>query len=185
MTVVPQPPLPEGTSTGTPWIHLQALVPLAQVAALVPYLLSFRALFAAQLALTNRSRSATLSPAAAHTLFGQYAGVFGVAALSFGLSFVLSATWVVLAVLDARRLDRIGILQPFHWAWSFLGPVYPIGRAVVLRRRVGQGLGPLWLLIAAAVASMVIAFAVEAAVILPLFARFAASSHRLSSHCGC
>jgi quinol-cytochrome oxidoreductase complex cytochrome b subunit len=52
---------------------------------------------------------------------------------------------VVLAYLDTRSLRRIGLDRPFHWAWSFLGIVYIIGRAVVLKRRVGRGTAPLWI----------------------------------------
>lgn len=52
---------------------------------------------------------------------------------------------VLLAYLDTRALKRIGVIRPFHWAWAFLGIVYIIGRAVVLKRRVGRGTSPLWL----------------------------------------
>jgi hypothetical protein len=183
--VVPQPPLPQGASTGTPWIYLQALIPVAQIAAQLPYLLSFRTLFAAQFALMSRSRGSVLPPAATRTLLTQYAGVFGVAGVTFGLSFLLLAAWVVLAVLDVRRLERIGVVQPFHWAWSLLGLVYPIGRAVVVSRRVGRGLGPLWVLIGAAVGSMVIALGVEAAIFVPIFTDVVSSSRAATGTCGC
>ena len=42
-----QPPLPAGTSTGTSWIWIQAVLPLLGVLAQLPYLLSFRNVFTA------------------------------------------------------------------------------------------------------------------------------------------
>lgn len=53
---------------------------------------------------------------------------------------------VVLAYLDWRALRRRGVVRPFHWAFAFLPQlVYLIGRAVVLRRRVGRGQSPVWI----------------------------------------
>ena len=165
---------------------LQALVPVAQVLAQIPYLLSFRSLFAAQVAMMRRyPQSTTLPPAALKALLAQFAGVFGVFGVTFGLSLLLSAAWVLLAVADMRRLGRIGVVQPFHWAWSLLGIVYPIGRAVVLHRRVRSGLGPLWLLIGATVGSMVLAFALEALVMLPMMTAFGSIPVDPASSCGC
>ena len=181
VTIVSQPPLPEGVSTGTLWILLQALIPLAQLAAQVPYLLSFRTLFGTQLAIMSRSRGSAISSADAHALLAQYAGAFGTFGVTSVLALVLSAAWVVLAVLDARALQRVGIVQPFHWAWSFLGPVYPIGRAVVLRRRIGRGIAPLWVLVAAFVATMLLGIGLEAAIFLPMFTGLASSPGFASS----
>ena len=65
-------------------------------------------------------------------------------------SFVVIALTVLFSFLDWRQLRARGIQKPFHWAWSFtvlaissVG-VYVIGRAVVLRRQTGKGLGPVW-----------------------------------------
>lgn len=184
--VLTQPPIPDDVSTTNRWAVLQALIPLAQVLAQLPYLLAFRSLFAGQAALMARAQqSPTLPQAQARALFGQFAGVFGVAAVTFGLALLLSAAWVVFALLDMRRLERIGIVQPFHWAWSLLGLVYPIGRAVVLHRRIRGGLGPLWILIGATVGSMVLAFALEAIVLLPTLAAFSTLPTAPAAACGC
>lgn len=166
-----QPPIPDGVSTSTRWIVLQALIPLAQVLAQLPYLLAFRSLFTSELALVRRDPATSTSmpsPGAEHAFAGQFAGLFGVLGVTFAVALLLSAAWVVLAVLDMHRLERLGIVQPFHWAWSLLGVVYPIGRAVVLQRRIQRGLGPLWVFIGAAVGSFVLAFALEALILMPM-----------------
>lgn len=39
--------------------------------------------------------------------------------------------------------------SPFPWAFSFISSiVYVIGRSVVVRRRTGKGISPLWVVIA-------------------------------------
>jgi len=183
-----QPPLPESLSTSTPWIVLQALIPLVQVLAEVPYMLAFRSLFLSQLSIMQRfpDGSATLPPAAADELAGRFAGLFGVFGLTSLLYLALSALWVVFAVLDARRLSRMGIVQPFHWAWSFLGVVYPIGRGVVLHRRIGRGLGPLWLLIGTWVGGLILGMVVYLVVLLPVFTAFGhVAASMPTTPCGC
>lgn len=61
------------------------------------------------------------------------------------LGWAVYAALVVLAVFDHRRLSRDGYARPFHWAWSFLySGVYVIGRSVIVRRRSGRGLLPIW-----------------------------------------
>ena len=182
---VAQRPLPEGASTGTPWVLIQAVIPLAHALAEVPYLLSFRSLFAAQTALMLREHGSEPSSGDAHTLLALYGGSLGTFAVTTALSLALSAAWVVFALLDARRLERIGIARPFHWAWSFLGFVYPIGRAVVVRRRVGHGLTPIWVLIGATAVSFVLVLGLEGAILLPTFADVASFASAHPSGCGC
>lgn len=65
-----------------------------------------------------------------------------VAAQLLGLVTFVAA--IVLAYLDRRILIRRGVVRPFHWAWSVVPLVYLIGRAVVLKRRVGRGSAPVW-----------------------------------------
>lgn len=61
-------------------------------------------------------------------------------------SFLYYASSVVFAFRDYRAQLAAGIPRPFHWAWTFLNSlVYIIGRTVVVKRRTGGGLGPLWL----------------------------------------
>ena len=58
------------------------------------------------------------------------------------------ALFVVGAALDYRALRARGVPRPFHWAWTFLSViVYAIGRTVVVRRRTGAGMAPLWVFI--------------------------------------
>jgi hypothetical protein len=68
---------------------------------------------------------------------------------------------IVAAYKDWKLLTESGMQRPFHWAFVFLnlviGPVYAIGRAVVVRQRTGRGLAVLWATIATFVATFVIA----------------------------
>lgn len=78
------------------------------------------------------------------------------------VSLVLAALTVLFAFLDWRQLRARGVDRPFHWAWSFTvlaigtGLVYIIGRGVVLRRRTGSGLAPVWAAIAVTVVTLII-----------------------------
>ncbi|UKA48902.1 DUF2510 domain-containing protein [Arthrobacter sp. FW305-123] len=85
---------------------------------------------------TTASGTTTLAPASMLNL--------GYVLVWSGLLLTYFAT-VVLAVLDTRRLLTLGVIRPFHWAWSFLGGVpYVIGRAVVLHKVAPRrGLWPL------------------------------------------
>ncbi|TAM70566.1 MAG: DUF2510 domain-containing protein [Microbacteriaceae bacterium] len=73
------------------------------------------------------------------------------------LGWVVYGVTVWMAYLDWRALGRIGVVRPFHWAWAFLTAiVYVIGRTVVVRRRVGKGLAPIWSLIGVYVIVLVV-----------------------------
>jgi hypothetical protein len=63
----------------------------------------------------------------------------------------------VIAYFDEKRLRRLGVVRPFSWGWAFLtNAVYVIGRSAVVRRVAApRGLGPVWVIIAAYVASMI------------------------------
>src|SRR5690606_35683868 len=88
----------------------------------------------------------------------------GLSSVSWLLSpgYLLSTVggWVVyglcvwFAYLDWRELGRRGVPRPFHWAWTFLSSVvYGIGRSVVVRKRTGHGISPMWVTIATLVVS--------------------------------
>lgn len=74
------------------------------------------------------------------------------------LGWVIYGVSVWIAYLDWRALTRLGVVRPFHWAWTFLGGlVYVVGRSIVVRRRVGTGLLPIWVSIGVVVISIVVA----------------------------
>lgn len=73
------------------------------------------------------------------------------------LGFAIYVASVVLAFFDWRRLSRLGITRPFHWAWTFLSTgVYVIGRCVIVRRRVGGKLTVVWAWVAIAVLGIIL-----------------------------
>jgi hypothetical protein len=136
---VQQPPLPEGANVNTPYIWLIVLLPLLSTVAVLLWDVDG---FVRRLATQPRGAGLALMQDPGYLL------LVGVGWLSY-------AATVVLAVLDHRALKRMGIVRPFHWAWSFLRIVYEIGRPVVVHRRVGRGLAPLWTFIAVYLVSVV------------------------------
>jgi hypothetical protein len=84
-----------------------------------------------------------------------YAYRYGVGGSMMGLQLgsdfiglVFYAAIVVMAYFDHKQLAARGFVRPFHWAWSFLsGIVYVIGRSVVVKRRAGHGIAPMWVTI--------------------------------------
>jgi hypothetical protein len=118
---------PAGTKTNTPWIWLIVFLPLLSYLSLLT--IDWNGYFQAAMGSPGSSATAMFSPAYL---------------LSSLLGWVLAALLVVFGYLDHRALVRNGVPQPVHWAWSFLNPVYPIGRAVVVRRRTGSGIWPMW-----------------------------------------
>jgi hypothetical protein len=132
---------PEGTKTGTVWIWIFALVPILQFAE-IPFLLTFYTKVFGAISLTDPT-------VVERAEFAPDSGILGL----WGVALVLYAIFVVTAALDYRALGQRGVPRPFHWAWTFLSSlVYIIGRTVVVRRRTGTGLAPLWVNIVALVA---------------------------------
>ncbi|WP_382309849.1 DUF2510 domain-containing protein [Herbiconiux sp. UC225_62] len=141
------PPVPAGTPAYGPFIWVITLLPLISFL-LIPLLLP---------SLEQQMRTSITDPYG-QQLYGDYSMsglvVQGVVNL---LSLLLYAATVVLAYFDHRWLLRAGYVRPFHWAWAFLNPVYPIGRSVVVRRRSGRGIAPMWVSIAIAAIGLIIA----------------------------
>lgn len=130
-------PLDPGTPIYTVWIWLVAVMPALTGA--LPLLLHPQVLFHA---VPGSTRLSIADPLA---LVG---GPMYLAVMA--ASWLLTAAAVVFSWLDYRELVRRGVERPFHWAWSFLGIVYPIGRSVVVRGvAVGRGLAPIWVTIVA------------------------------------
>lgn len=141
---VHQPPLPAGTSTNT-WMNwVLVVLPALSLPVALPYLLSLPALLRQSAALQAHPTRPELVPGLLVGVLTSQAG-----------GFLLLAATVVLAWLDWRALRSRGIVQPFHWAWSFLNVVYAVGRQVVVHSRTGRGFAPLWVLIAVYVVSTV------------------------------
>lgn len=137
---------PEGTDPYTPWIWLIVAIPVVQT--LPIFFIDWSAFI-----------SASMSDP---TGLGPYAVLFSPAYLvlmAFGWIGLGLQIWF--AYLDWRELQRRGVPQPFHWAWIFLAlavsyAVYAIGRSVVVKRRTGRGLAPMWVTIATIVGGFVI-----------------------------
>lgn len=150
-----QPALPADTKFNTPFIWIFAALPIVSAISLGLY--DFGGAMQAQM-------DDPSNPFAVYT-----PGYFAVT----GLGWLTYAAAVFLAFLDHRNLKRVGVVKPFHWAWTFLsGLVYIIGRTVVLRRRVRAGVGPLWVYIGATVISMIVSISVVAAAFTAAFSAF-------------
>jgi hypothetical protein len=78
------------------------------------------------------------------------------------LSWIIIAAVVFFAYRDHAQLTRRGIEKPFHWAWAFLSVVYPIGRAVVVTRRIGRGSIVMWIAIGTLVVNLIMTSALIA-----------------------
>jgi hypothetical protein len=162
-----RPPVaPEGTNPATVWAWLLAVTPLLPLIGLLQW--DIRGYLRAIL-LVGSSGGTSSSRVADAILSPSYFVLLGLGLLTFVLC-------VVFALLDYYALKRRGVPRPFHWAWSFLqtGAVYMIGRAVIVRRRTGHGLAPLWVWIGLYVLVFVVSLAVvfsAIATMAPLFER--------------
>jgi hypothetical protein len=143
---------PAGTSGNTPWIWIVVFLPLL---GLIPlFFIDFASLIDDSIRYASDPAGMTSAMIAFYT---QPAII-----LTFVLSFVVMVGTIVFSYLDWRELKRRGVPQPFHWAFSFLaiagwGIVYPIGRAVVAKRRTGSGNGVLLAVILTIVLSFIVA----------------------------
>lgn len=150
----PNTPLvaPEGTNPTTVWAWLLAATPLLMVIGTAQFNFAdyFRAI------LSVNSNTAVSSSQFLGSILSPSYFIF------VGLSFLTFVLTVIFALIDYRELKKRGVPRPFHWAWSFLetGAVYMIGRSVVVRRRTGRGLAPLWIWIGAWVLTLIAGFAV-------------------------
>jgi len=132
-----------GVGTSTPFIWVLVLLPLVQLIGLAFWDVG-----------DYLERTATITP-------GVYQSPFTPGYLAYmGIGLLVYALTVVFAWLDHRALASRGIVKPFPWPWAFLTVVYIIGRSVVVKRRTGGGLAPLWLYIAVYLVTIVVAFSV-------------------------
>src|SRR4051812_22026449 len=136
--------LPADTPVYTVWIWLVAVLPL--ISSSLVLLLSPEPMFG------------TAAGSAQIVITDPFALIGGrMYFVVVGLNWLLTAAGIVFSWLDYRELSRRGVERPFHWAWSFLGIVYPIGRAIIVRGVArGRGLAPLWVAIGGYVVSLAI-----------------------------
>jgi len=157
---------PDGTDPYTLWIWLILALPVVQ--ALPIFFMDWSSVIDASLA----------DP----TGFGAYSVLFSPAYLvliAFGWIGTGLMFWF--AYLDWRELQRRGVPQPFHWAWIFLTlavsyAVYTIGRSVVVKRRTGRGIAPMWITIATIVAGFAVGIWITVVIVQGLFDVFSMTS---------
>ncbi len=155
---------PDGTKPNTSWFWLMAIgVPVLTVLNLIP-----------------------VSIYIDQVISGSAAGPAALAAITFGPAFALTllSSWfiyavcIVFALLDWRELRARDVPSPFHWAWSFFvlaigwPVVYVIGRTVIVRRRTGGGLAPLWVFIGLEVVAFIVTLVIAISAFLALITLF-------------
>jgi hypothetical protein len=136
---------PAGINVYTPFIWLIALLPLIPLLSLLT--IDWSSMF--RFDLSNPAAAAT-APLGIFFSPGYLIAIFG--------GFIIYGLNAFFAYRDYSYLASVGIVRPFHWAWTFLSsPVYVIGRSVVVGRRTG-GLGkaPMWVSIGAMALSFVV-----------------------------
>ena len=137
----------------TPWIWLIVLLPLVSLVGLLFW----------DMDAYMRSSMSSTDPFAQYTDPGYV--------LLQASSWLLYALSVLFAFLDRRVLLQRGFDRPFHWAWTFLGStVYIIGRSVIVRRRSGKGLLPIWVTIGVVVISLIVGIAKVASAVSAMMA---------------
>jgi Protein of unknown function (DUF2510) len=148
---------PEGTNWNTVWIWI--LVFLPYVSSLGIFAIDWRHAFD----FSNVS-NATGMLSAELSLITSPGYIFTIVSglIAFGL-------FVWFSYLDWRELTNRGVPKPFHWAWGFLSVVYTIGRSVVVRRRTGRGISPMWVTIAVYVAYLIASFVFMGIMMATLF----------------
>jgi hypothetical protein len=160
----PQPlRAPDGTNTNTLWIWLLCVGgPVASMVLIV--LEGFWLRSIANVDFTNPTATTSLVDGPIYLLLA-------------GGGWIVIGLLVVVGWLDYRRLRAAGVPNPFHWAWSFLGGiVYVIGRSIVVKRRTGGGLTPLWVFIALEAAAIVLSFVVLVIALSAIFQAIANST---------
>jgi hypothetical protein len=116
--------VPDGTRVYNVFIWIIVLLPIVNIATLLTYDVS----------------SIATTPTDPYAVYRDpaYLG-------SLALGWIAYLGSALVAYFDRSRLLRDGYDRPFHWTWAFLGGgVYVIGRSVIVHRRSGRGLAPIW-----------------------------------------
>ena len=134
---------PEGTNTVTPWFWAMLVLLVVNV------LLQLSALLPANIQATvDNALQDPTSIVPTYTPFEVFSTIF---------NLVLISAMIVFAYLDFRALKARSVPKPFHWAWTFFAlfpisyGIYLLGRTIVLKRRTGSSLAPMWFAIGYAV----------------------------------
>jgi hypothetical protein len=133
--------VPATTPVGNVFIWIIVLLPI--VSLLASFTIDYRALALEAVSSANRVNS-----------FALYSDPHYLLVTAIGWVIVLVTA--LLAFFDSKKLRRDGVSHPFPWGWGFIPIVYIIGRAVVVHRRSGRGLAPLWGYVAVTVVSFVV-----------------------------
>ncbi|MBB6407310.1 DUF2510 domain-containing protein [Arthrobacter sp. AZCC_0090] len=152
----PRPEISRQTPVYNPFIWLVTLLPVVTLIILMIWNPVFH------LRYVGARRVPTLDPSA----FGvPYFLLIVSAWLIYGVS-------VLLSYLDWQKLQRDGVVRPFHWAWAFLGAgVYVVGRSVIVHKVAPQrGLAPVWALIVLTALSLILV-SVKASMIISTIAK--------------
>lgn len=166
---------PDGIDGNTVWIWLVVLVPV--VTSLLPLVVPWESIIGVD-ALTRSSLSHDPTAALRASLAPYQSPALWILTLA---GWVVFAATVVFSYRDHRELLRRGIPSPFHWAWAFLSPVYAIGRSIIVKRRTGRGLAPMWVAIADVVLGYIVAGIVASRIIAHTFAALTPMLHSLPS----
>ena len=138
----PRPEISRGTPVYNPFIWLVTLLPVITLIILLLWNPVFH------LRYVGARRVPTLDPSA-------FSVPYFLLVISSWLIYGVS---VLLSYLDWQKLQRAGVVRPFHWAWAFLGAgVYVVGRSVIVHKVAPQrGLAPVWALIGLTAVSLIL-----------------------------
>jgi hypothetical protein len=151
-----QPKAPEGTSPNTIWFWLT-------VASVVVGIAGSAVSAVSAVNLGSVDDSAVWTPAFTAALI---------------LGAIETVAYILFPILDWRVLRKRGVPSPFHWAWSLFSLplsspiVYVIGRTVVVKRRTGKGLAPLWVFVGLQVISWIFGLILIVAFFIALATQF-------------
>lgn len=160
----------DGTPPGTVWVWLIAIVPTLQVVSLLlfdwqEFVRTFIPPYRDFLTLLRFDREELARSFEENGLLGAVppevvpgyvdSGIL----IVLGIAVLLWVFTVVFAALDHRELKARQIQRPFPWTFVFLGvPLYVLGRSLVIDRRTGSGLGPLWVYLGGTALSIFVGF---------------------------
>lgn len=161
-TAVEEPRVPRGTPVYTAWGWVSAWTTVAGVAVSAvslwlmtgPMLSYVRRV--AEVSSMAASGTRVQPGVVSGIIFDLMPGIVAASMVGTLLGWALYALAIVAGYRDYVQLGRLGYPKRFHWAWSFLSPVYPIGRAVVVRRQAGMGSATMWIALAATAASFLL-----------------------------